>query len=158
MDVPEPEPESRSPCPNCASPVAYRGVGRRPIWCSTRCRNDAALIRLGARRGGVEVRIVDVPRLRPEASKTTRTLRASPAAPSRGELATREASVDQGLRAIRDDPVAVGDLLVYLERRRADGTLSTAEWLPVRNALRSVARALTAELERPAESPAEGYL
>jgi hypothetical protein len=37
----------------------------------------------------------------------------------------------------------------HLERRRADGTLLKAEWLPVRNALRLIAGELPPGIERP---------
>src|SRR5215217_202116 len=64
MTGPQPQREDISECPNCASAVVYRGVGRRPIWCSTRCRNDASLKRMGARRAAVEVQVVQVTRQR----------------------------------------------------------------------------------------------
>ena len=148
----EPSPDDSSTCPNCAAPVIYRGVGRRPIWCSTRCRNDAALRRLGARKGAIDVRIIEVPRRRPEPQPRVR----DPATTSSAQLPsgrvagpTATPSVDQALRTIRNDPDAVGKLLAHLERRRADGTLSNPEWLPVRNALRLVTRGLTPDIERP---------
>ena len=143
-------------CPNCGGTVVYRGVGRRPVWCSTRCRNDASLRRLGARRGAVEVRVVEVPRHQtsvqapaPDGAATT---------PSRQHLDrsdrdTRTAappSPAQALRVIRNDPDAIATLLSHLERRRSDGTLLAPEWLPTRNAIRLIARALPADIERPA--------
>jgi len=57
-------------------------------------------------------------------------------------------SPEQALRVIRNDPEAVGKLLAHLERRRSDGTLLGAEWLPVRNALRLIAGALPPGIER----------
>ena len=149
----DPSPDDTRTCPNCASPVVYKGVGRRPVWCSTRCRNDAALQRLGARKGAIEVRVVEVPRPRaaakPELPEPAAT--SSNPSPSTGAARTTGApSVDQALRTIRNDAQAVGRLLVHLERRRADGTLATSDWLPVRNAVRLIARELTPDLERPA--------
>lgn len=132
-----------STCPNCAAVVVYRGVGRRPIWCSTRCRNDAALKRLGARRGAIEVRVVEVPRLRGEDSSNPLATADS------GQRNAATPSLDQALRIIRNDPESIGKLLAHLERRRTDGTLSDPEWLPVRNALRLIARELTPVVERP---------
>ncbi len=146
-------------CPNCGDDVTYRGVGRRPVWCSTRCRNDAALKRLGARKGAVEVRLIEIPRhrLRPE----TAAFDAPPASSTEPLRGTEEAtprtsrpSAEQALRVIRNDPEAVGSLLAHLERRRADGALSNPEWLPVRNALRLITRGLTPDTERPTPSPA----
>ncbi len=116
MAVRKQVPEDIGACPNCASDVVYRGVGRRPIWCSTRCRNGASLKRLGARRGAVEVRVVEVFRQQPNdkgndaGQRTTsdeqrsdwrRTLDARPSTPS----------LEQALRVVRNDPEAVGKLL-----------------------------------------------
>lgn len=36
-----------SPCPQCGEAVAYKGRGRRPIWCSTKCRVEASIARRG---------------------------------------------------------------------------------------------------------------
>jgi hypothetical protein len=137
-------------CPNCGEAVVYRGVGRRPVWCSTRCRNDAALRRLGARRGAIEVRVVNVlsHAPAPDGVPTTPTRQQ----PDNADSDTRKAappSPAQALRAIRNDPVAVGSLLSHLERRRSDGTLLAPEWLPVRNAIRLIASALPEGIERP---------
>lgn len=141
-------------CPNCGASVVYRGVGRRPVWCSTRCRNDASLKRLGARRAAVEVRVVEVIRNRPETRDDQ--MESAPVVDSRrgtvageGALRPPTPSVDQALRVVRNDPAAVGKLLAHLERRRMDGALATAEWLPVRNALRLIAGQLLPGVERP---------
>jgi hypothetical protein len=141
-------------CPNCGASVHYRGVGRRPIWCSTRCRNDASLKRLGARRAGVEVRVVEVLRQRnpddlADPSPTTRTAGKQGEADSSTNTRPPPPTSEQALRIIRNDPASVGQLLAHLERRRVDGTLGEPEWLPVRNALRLIASALPAGLERP---------
>ena len=147
-------PEDIGTCPNCASTVVYRGVGRRPIWCSTRCRNDASLKRLGARRAAVEVQVVQVIRQRTNdqgnsaGQRTTsdeqrpdmrRVLDARPPTPS----------LEQALRVVRNDPETVGKLLSHIERRRLDGSLSAREWLPVRNAIRLIAGELGPGIERP---------
>lgn len=141
-------------CPNCGAAVVYCGVGRRPVWCSTRCRNDAALRRLGARRGAIEVRVVEVSRSTPGAGAGASNISAAsnltPAEAAEGsDSRAATPSSDQALRVIRNDPVAVGKLLAHLERRRADGTLSAPEWLPVRNGLRLIAGALPPGIERP---------
>ncbi len=47
-------------CPRCGSPVSYKGRGRRPIWCSARCRVEASIERRGNRLVGVEPRVVTV--------------------------------------------------------------------------------------------------
>lgn len=141
-------------CPNCGANVVYRGVGRRPVWCSTRCRNDASLKRLGARRAAVEVRVVEVlrhrnggnmfgsdpaPQSADQHSSTGSSSNAKPPTPT----------PEQALRILRNDPEAVGKLLSHLERRRADGTLAEPQWLPVRNALRLIGNALPLGVERP---------
>lgn len=44
--------------------MVYSGRGRRPIWCSARCRTEACIERRGNRLVGVEPRIVEVQRER----------------------------------------------------------------------------------------------
>lgn len=141
-------------CPNCGAGVVYRGVGRRPIWCSTRCRNDASLKRLGARRAAVEVRVVEVLRQRNSANERGSGSTASSPDQEPGPAPTRNAkppmpTPEQALRTLRNDPEYVAKLLSHLERRRADGILAEPEWLPVRNALRLIAGALPPGVERP---------
>lgn len=141
-------------CPNCGAEVVYRGVGRRPIWCSTRCRNDASLKRLGSRRAGVEVRIVEVNRYG-SSEPPTALFGDAPSAEleARASAVGTEGSpgptVEQALRAIRNDPECVARLMSHLERRRIDGSLMTPDWMPVRNALRLIASALPGGVERP---------
>lgn len=148
------QPEDVRICPNCGDVVVYRGVGRRPVWCSTRCRNDAALRRLGARMGAVEVRVVEVPSHRAGRLPESSGVPVPPSGQQEPDVAERRrkaaaSSPQQALRIIRDDPEAVGKLLSYLERRRLDGTLITPEWLPVRNGFRIIAGALPPGIERP---------
>ena len=47
-------------CPRCGRPVLYKGRGRRPVWCSARCRVEASIERRGNRVVGVEPRVVTV--------------------------------------------------------------------------------------------------
>jgi hypothetical protein len=47
-------------CPRCGRPVTYKGRGRRPVWCSARCRVEASIERRGNRVVGVEPRVVTV--------------------------------------------------------------------------------------------------
>jgi len=47
-------------CPRCRRPVTYKGRGRRPVWCSARCRVEASIERRGNRLVGVEPRVVTV--------------------------------------------------------------------------------------------------
>jgi len=47
-------------CPRCGLPVTYKGRGRRPVWCSARCRVEASIERRGNRVVGVEPEVVRV--------------------------------------------------------------------------------------------------
>jgi hypothetical protein len=47
-------------CPRCGRPVTYKGRGRRPVWCSARCRVEASIERRGNRMVGVESKVVTV--------------------------------------------------------------------------------------------------
>lgn len=47
-------------CPRCGHPVTYKGRGRRPVWCSARCRVEASIERRGNRIVGVEPHVVTV--------------------------------------------------------------------------------------------------
>lgn len=51
-------------CPRCdeAFDMPQRGPGRRPIWCSPRCRRLASAERAAARNAGAAVQVVEVPR------------------------------------------------------------------------------------------------
>ncbi len=51
-------------CPRCGTSfeVPEKGPGRRPLWCSPRCRRRASAERVAARNFGAAVRLVEVPR------------------------------------------------------------------------------------------------
>lgn len=51
-------------CPQCGETfdLSARGPGRRPIWCSPRCRRLASAHRVAARESGTAVRVIEVPR------------------------------------------------------------------------------------------------
>ena len=66
-------------CPRCGAPVLYAGRGRRPIWCSARCRTAASIERKGNRLAGVQPRVVEVVRVREATPKTV-------AAPARRQV------------------------------------------------------------------------
>jgi len=54
------DPNQAFQCPRCGSPVTYKGRGRRPVWCSARCRVEASIERRGNRIVGIEPRVVTV--------------------------------------------------------------------------------------------------
>jgi hypothetical protein len=54
------DPDGVFACPRCGLPVIYKGRGRRPVWCSSRCRVEASIERRGNRMVGVEPRVVTV--------------------------------------------------------------------------------------------------
>lgn len=47
-------------CLRCGAPVAYKGRGRRPVWCSARCRVEASIERRGNEIVGVKPEVVRV--------------------------------------------------------------------------------------------------
>jgi hypothetical protein len=47
-------------CPRCGRPVIYKGHGKRPVWCSARCRAEASIERRGNRHVGIEPRVVTI--------------------------------------------------------------------------------------------------
>lgn len=51
-------------CPRCGTSfeVPDKGPGRRPVWCSARCRRRASAERIAALDSGAAVRVVEVPR------------------------------------------------------------------------------------------------
>lgn len=47
-------------CPRCGAPVTYKGRGRRPVWCSARCRVEASIERRGSEIVGLKPEVVKV--------------------------------------------------------------------------------------------------
>jgi hypothetical protein len=74
------DPRRPSPCPRCGEPVTYKGRGRRPIWCSARCRVDASIERKGNRMVGVQPEVVKIhpPAKQPSADEPDRLASGSP--------------------------------------------------------------------------------
>lgn len=54
------DPSKTFRCPRCGAPVTYKGRGRRPIWCSARCRVEASIERRGNEIVGVKPLVVKV--------------------------------------------------------------------------------------------------
>ena len=75
----------------CGNQLSYSGRGRRPVYCSTRCKNRAANVRAAVRDGAPVVEVVRVVRQRP-----TR--------PSRATGAEKERRDAAAIRRIRRSP------------------------------------------------------
>jgi hypothetical protein len=54
------DPAKTFKCPRCGAPVTYKGRGRRPVWCSARCRVEASIERRGNEIVGVKPEVVKV--------------------------------------------------------------------------------------------------
>ena len=104
-------------CPQCGAAVSYGGRGRRPVWCSSRCRNTAAVTRRGAREAAVEIRMIDVPR----APK-----------PRPVHVPTREERDESALSRVARSSRLTRQLLDRLERRRLAGELDSEVWADIR--------------------------
>lgn len=76
----------------CGTPVLYSGRGRRPIWCSARCRTQACE-RRGNRMAGVAPRVVEVVRVRVVAEKS---------APAASQVDSRHRSVEDWAKLLED--------------------------------------------------------
>ncbi len=105
--------EEQRACPQCGAPVSYTGRGRRPVWCSSRCRNIAAVTRRGAREAAVQIRMIDV-------SKTPR--------PRPERPPTREERDESALSRVAPSSRLTRQLLARLERRRRAGELDSEVW------------------------------
>lgn len=159
-------------CPRCGGPVIYQGRGRRPVWCSTGCRNAAAVTRRGAREAAVEIRMIDVPK-RPrrgpyEASPKQEDLapgrpgkgarRAGPTASGRtspGSAQPREASLGDHraldrkslTMAVLEDPGTVATVVMALCQLERAGKFSGEKWAGVRSGVVSLAELIRVEDE-----------
>lgn len=114
-------------CPQCGAPVSYGGRGRRPVWCSSRCRNTAAVTRRGAREAAVQIRMIDVakaPKPRPVHAQT------------------REERDESALSRVAGSARLTRQLLDRLERRRLAGELDSDVWADVRARLAQSVRNL----------------
>ena len=114
-------------CPQCGAPVSYGGRGRRPVWCSSRCRNTAAVTRRGAREAAVEIRMIDVPK----APK-----------PRPVHVPTREERDESALSRVARSSRLTRQLLDRLERRRLAGELDSEVWADIRARLTQSVRNL----------------
>lgn len=149
--------ESAAVCPRCGGPLVYAGRGRRPVWCSTRCRNEAAVVRRGAREAAVEIRMIDVPKQPRRGAgggagrRPTDVVRPKPSvaiadATQRSEGGLGPGSDDVGMldrraltAAVLADPVAVAAVIRALTGLQEMGKFSGAKWASVRAGVVSLA-------------------
>ncbi len=159
-------------CPRCGAQVIYGGVGRRPVWCSTRCRNAAAVTRRGAREAAVEIRMIDVPR-------QPRQIGREPTTPARARLEAEPRDGVQrtvGIQAVRSrplqveptwqeapspgpldrkaltaavlsDPAAVAIIILALDRLQQAGKFSGEKWSTIRSGVVILADRIRADEE-----------
>lgn len=144
-------------CPRCGGSVIYHGRGRRPVWCSTRCRNEAAVVRRGAREAAVEIRMIDVPK-QPrrgsggtgahstvdggtEAAAPTSDANARPAPAWPNQLGNGTDAADRRAltAAILADPEAVATVVSALAQLEEMGKFGGGRWAPVRAGIVSLA-------------------
>lgn len=151
--------EATRKCPRCGGPVIYHGRGRRPVWCSTRCRNEAAVVRRGAREAAVEIRMIDVPK-QPrrggggagagadntvvgdvEAVATTSGANTRPAPARPNQLGNGTSAADRRAltAAVLADPEAVATVVLALTRLEQVGKFGGGRWAPVRAGIVSLA-------------------
>ncbi len=124
-----------SPCPRCGSEVAYKGRGRRPIWCSTKCRVEASVARRGNRMVGIEPKVVEVVRVKAVAAPPA----PPPPAPATPILAPRS-----GRRPVQAWTEALAELRTAL----ASGAVYDRELDELAPALSAVLDAMTRRMQR----------
>ncbi len=129
-------------CPQCGAPVSYGRRGRRPVWCSSRCRNVAAVTRRGAREAAVQIRMIDVPKApKPRPERTP----------------TREERDESAISRVARSSRLSRELLVRLERRRQAGELDSEVWDDVTAMLEQINVGLsTRATPRAVRPPAAG--
>lgn len=104
-------PSQRSACPRCGGVVEYSGRGRRPVWCSQVCRQEAYETRRAARENGHPVEVI----VR-ERNPATLTL-------------------DEHVRAVLASPTAIVKVMQGVGHLRRSGGLAQPKWQRLNNYL-----------------------
>lgn len=127
-------------CPICGARVFYKGRGRRPIYCSTRCKNRAANAAAATRDGAPVVEVRTVVR---EVTKVTKRVPKTPPPPPiperlRGAILCDTPEDKQLVLGLLNTPEATKVLLSALvHEAHAQGPVATdPEWRGVRNIAR----------------------
>lgn len=140
-----PRPEPALPCPRCGHRVTYKGRGRRPVWCSARCRVEASIERRGNRIVGVEPRVVTVVPPRERLSRWE--------ADRRQEI-ERTLTPDIVVAMVAREPYLLMKVLARLEDDRLEGPETVRQI--VAQGLARTARALAPDAVEPAGSKPRG--
>jgi len=140
------DPAKTFKCPRCGAPVTYKGRGRRPVWCSARCRVEASIERRGNEIVGVKPEVVKVVSPTARLSDWERERRqeierdldhdtVTAAVASRPELLVRVLAriEEQGLRAPAADRQTLADAMVRTARSVSPETVDQASTSPRRS-------------------------
>ena len=124
-----------------AAPRSRMQAGRRPVWCSSRCRNIAAVTRRGAREAAVQIRMIDVPKApKPRPERTP----------------TQEERDQSAISRVARSSRLSRDLLVRLRSRRQRGELDSEVWDDVTAMLDQFVPGYSPRLAPPAPRPMSG--
>jgi len=132
-------------CPRCGHPVTYKGRGRRPVWCSARCRVEASIERRGNRIVGVEPRVVTVVPPKKRVSRWE--------ADRRQEI-ERTLTPDIVVAMVAREPYLLMKVLARIENERLEGPETVRQI--VAQGLARTARALAPDAVEPAGSKPRG--
>lgn len=131
-------------CPRCGRAVTYKGRGRRPVWCSARCRVEASIERRGNRMVGVEPRVVTV---------VPPTMRLSQWEMNRRQQIEEALTRDVVITMVAREPYLLMKVLERVEEQGLSG--SDALRKIVGQGLARTARAVAPEAAEPAAVPVQ---
>ena len=131
-------------CPRCGRPVTYKGRGRRPVWCSARCRVEASTERRGNRIVGVEPRVVTVVPPKKRLSQWEM---------GRRQQIEEKLNRDTVITMVAREPYLLVKVLALVEEQGLSG--SEAARQIVAQGLTRTARAVAPEAVEPAVLPAQ---
>ena len=108
------------------------------MWCSSRCRNIAAVTRRGAREAAVQIRMIDVPKApKPRPERTP----------------TQEERDESAISRVARSSRLSRDLLVRLRSRRQRGELASEVWDDITAMLDQFVPGYSPRLAPPAPRP-----
>lgn len=104
-------PSQRSACPRCGGVVEYFGRGRRPVWCSQVCRQEAYETRRAARENDHPIEVVV------------------------RERDPQSLTLEEHVRAVLDSPTAIVKVMQGVGQLRRSGQLEQPKWQRLNNYL-----------------------